>query len=182
MQKFILFLLSCFIVVFVFLGTAILHFYNTKSVTIKKYPQKMKITSPAFENQQKIPTKYTCSGESINPPLEFSDIPANAKTLALVVDDPDAPNGDFVHWIVYNIDPTTKSVAENSKPSVREGYNSIGKPGYIAPCPPSGTHRYFFKLYALAIMLDGHTLDKTALEGEMKGHILDQAELIGLYS
>lgn len=143
----------------------------------------MKITSIAFENNSKIPAKYTCDGENVNPPLNFSDVPANAKTLALIMDDPDAPMGTFVHWILYNIDPSDKGILENSVPlTALQGKTGRGVVGYVGSCPPSGTHRYFFKLYALDTVLNLTNPDKAALEKTIQGHILDRAELIGLYS
>ncbi|PIU78690.1 MAG: YbhB/YbcL family Raf kinase inhibitor-like protein [Candidatus Moranbacteria bacterium CG_4_10_14_3_um_filter_44_15] len=144
----------------------------------------MKITSSAFQNNENIPPKYTCDGENASPPLEISDVPAEAKSLALVVDDPDAPlAGGFVHWVVFNINSGTDSIGENSTPQgAVEGMNSAGRTGYTSPCPPSGTHRYFFKLYALGTML---SLDSSAtredVEKAMEGKILDQAILVGLY-
>lgn len=150
----------------------------------------MKITSPAFRNNQEIPMKYTCDGENINPPLSFSDVPNNAKSLALIVDDPDAPSGTasnaagaFVHWVLFNIDPKTKEISENYIPKdSSRGKNGIGRVGYVGACPPSGMHRYFFKLYALDTILELVNPDKTELIGKMKGYILENAELIGLYS
>lgn len=143
----------------------------------------MKITSPAFQNNTKMPSKYTCDGEEINPPLSFADIPANAKSLVLIMDDPDAPSGTWVHWILFNINPKITSVEEGSIPSEsKEGITSFGKTGYGGPCPPPGTHRYFFKLYALDATLNLTNPDKADLEKAMQGHILDSAELIGLYS
>ncbi len=143
----------------------------------------MKIISSAFLHNSKIPQKYTCEGEDVNPPLSFLDIPKNAKSLALIVDDPDAPSKAWVHWVVYNIDPLTKDIVENSVPkSGDEGMTDFGKAGYGGPCPPSGVHRYFFKLYALDTLLSFDTLDKKTLEENMQGHIIDKAELIGLYS
>lgn len=147
-------------------------------------PNPMKITSPAFETSAGIPAKYTCDGENINPPLKVSDVPAEAKSLALILDDPDAPvAGGFVHWVVFNLDPTTKDIEENSLPaSGIEGTNSAEKTGYVSPCPPSGTHRYFFKLFALdsSLSLDSSAKREDVLQA-MAGHILTQAELIGLY-
>ena len=143
----------------------------------------MKITSSAFENSAKIPSKYTCDGQNMNPPLSFSDVPQNAKSLILIMDDPDAPMGTFVHWIIFNIDSSTKEIAENSLPSSGEqGKTSLNKPGYVGACPPSGTHRYFFKLYALDTILNLTNPDKSTLEKEMQGHILNSVELIGLYA
>lgn len=151
----------------------------------------MKITSSVFENNQIIPQKYSCDGEGINPPLNFSDIPEKTKSLVLIVDDPDAPNGTFIHWVVYNIDPTVKEVKENSVPSAGLlGITSLRSPQWVSPCPPasqrgepSGTHRYFFKLYSLDAMLNlTENPKKEVVEKAMNGHILDQAQLIGLYS
>ncbi len=144
----------------------------------------MEISSSAFANNEKIPAKYTCDGENINPPLTFSNVPENAKSLVLINDDPDAPAGTWVHWSVWNIDPSTNEVAENSIPEKgSEGMTSFGFRHYGGPCPPSGTHRYFFKLYALDTSLELDTGSTTAdLEIAMDGHILEQAEFIGLYS
>ncbi len=154
----------------------------------------MKIISVTFENNQNIPKKYTCQGENINPPLSFVDIPKNTKSLALVMDDPDAPTGTFVHWVIFNINPKTSSIAENSfPPGSIQGKNTSLSNEYISPCPPpaspeqlqrgeSGTHRYFFKLYALDTTLDLElNADKKDLENAMTGHILDEAHLVGFY-
>lgn len=141
------------------------------------------IASPAFPNNGTIPSKYTCDGADGNPPLSFDNIPGESKSLALIVDDPDAPRGTWVHWVVWNIGPGTKMIAENSVPNgAHLGTNDFRKQGYGGPCPPSGTHRYFFKLYALDTSLSlkaGAT--KSQLEEAMNGHILGRSELIGLY-
>lgn len=144
----------------------------------------MQITSSAFTNNQKIPTKYTCDGEGINPPLQFSDIPENSKSLALICNDPDAPSGSFVHWLIFNISPKTNQIGENSPPEEAiQGLTSLGRPGYVGPCPPSGTHRYIFSLYALDIMLEREAnTDKSQLEQAMNDHIVEKKELTGLYS
>jgi len=144
----------------------------------------MKITSAAFNHNQKIPSKYTCDGENVNPPFQFLDVPDDAKSLVLIVDDPDAPSKTWVHWVVYNINPQTSEVKENSVPQDGiEGITDFGKPGYGGPCPPSGTHRYFFKLYALHTELDlPQNATKKMVEQKMQGHIIDRTELIGLYS
>ena len=143
----------------------------------------MKITSTSFNNNEMIPAKYTCDGADVNPPLTITGIPENAKSLALIVDDPDAPSGTWVHWVVWNIGPKTREIAEGSLPKgAMLGMNDFRKLNYGGPCPPSGTHRYFFKLYALDALLDpGAQATKTALERSMKGRILDQAELVGRY-
>lgn len=149
-----------------------------------KIEEGMKIQSSAFEHNQSIPRKFTCDGENFNPPLTFSDVPKDSVSLALIMDDPDAPRGLWVHWTVWNISPQTTSVEENSKfEGAVEGVTSFGKPGYGGPCPPDREHRYFFKLYALATKL---SLDRSAtkkeLEREMEGHIKARAELVGRYN
>lgn len=141
---------------------------------------KMEITSPKFENNQFIPKKYTCQGDDINPPLAIDNIPEGAVSLALIVDDPDAPMGIWVHWVVFDI-PVISEIAENSIPG-KQGINDFGKKNYGGPCPPSGTHRYFFKIYALDVNLNlRQGIQKRELEGAMQGHILEKADLVGLY-
>ncbi len=143
----------------------------------------IKIESSSFKNNEAIPSDYTCDGKNINPALIISGVPANAESLVLIMDDPDSPGGTWVHWTIWNIDPKTKGIPENNVPAgAVEGVTDFGTPGYGGPCPPPGTHRYFFKLYALDIMLD---LDTSAtardIQEAMQGHILDSTELIGLY-
>ena len=141
----------------------------------------MKISSPVFQHNEKIPRKYTCDGENINPPLNFDDFPEDTKQLALIVDDPDAPGRTWVHWVVYKM-PVILHVDENSVPAT-QGINDFGSKSYGGPCPPSGQHRYYFKLYALDTKMDlDEGIDKEELLNAMKGHILEVAELIGLYS
>ena len=143
----------------------------------------MKIESDIFINNGKIPVEYTCDGNRIQPPLKIFDVPTEAKSLALIVDDPDAPSGDFVHWIVWNIDPKTV-IIENGNVSEEaiEGYTSLNKPGWVAPCPPSGIHHYNFKLYALDIILSiPKSSNKTDLILAMDKHIINNATLVGLY-
>jgi Raf kinase inhibitor-like YbhB/YbcL family protein len=144
----------------------------------------MKLSSPAFGNLDKIPEKFTCDGENISPPLEISDVPEGAQSLALVLEDPDAPRGTFVHWVVFNIDPMTTRVMQGEAPAdTVESVTSTGKRGYFGPCPPSGTHRYFFKLYALNTALDLPTsITADALLKRVKQHILEETELVGLYT
>ncbi len=140
----------------------------------------MKLTSPEFENNKLIPDRFTCEGEDINPALIIEGIPSAARSLALIVDDPDAAKGMWVHWVVYDI-PLILRIEENSVPG-KEGINDFGRKSYGGPCPFSGTHRYFFKLYALDTLLnlrEGPT--KQELEKAMEGHTLEKAELIGLY-
>jgi hypothetical protein len=134
-----------------------------------------------FPNNGRIPDKYTCKGEDVNPEIIIEGIPVEAKSLALIVDDPDAPMGTWDHWIVWNIKPLSK-IAENSVPGV-EGVNSAGQKKWHGPCPPSGTHRYFFKVFALDCMLNiSNSSRKVDLEKAMKGHIIAKGELVGLYS
>jgi Raf kinase inhibitor-like YbhB/YbcL family protein len=140
----------------------------------------LQITSTAFGHNQMIPREYTCQGEDVNPSLEIRGIPPAAKGLALIMDDPDAPMGTWDHWLVYNI-PLLEKIERNSIPGTQVK-NSFGKFNYGGPCPPSGTHRYFFKLYALdtAPTLPP-TVSKKTLEKAMEGHVLERAELVGLY-
>lgn len=144
----------------------------------------MQITSSTFKHQQAIPARYTCDGPNLSPPLSFIDVPASTKSLALVVDDPDAPAGTWVHWTIWNIPHTTTTITENSVPAgAVEGTTSFGQPGYGGPCPPSGTHHYVFKLYALDTVLDVPSATQASgLEQAMVGHIVAHAELVGLYS
>lgn len=143
----------------------------------------MIIGSNSFKDNEMIPTKYTCDAENIATPLTFSRVPEEASSLVLLVDDPDAAGETWVHWTVWNIDPKTTEILENSIPEgAVEGMTDFGVPGYGGPCPPSGIHRYFFKLYALDITLD---LDTSSTSDDImdaiKGHTLASAELIGLY-
>jgi Raf kinase inhibitor-like YbhB/YbcL family protein len=141
----------------------------------------MKIVSPLLSDHGKLLPKFTCDGQGINPPLQFIDVPAATKSLVLIVDDPDAPGGIWVHWVLYNIERTTTFIDEG-KTAGMNGTNSFGKTGYGGPCPPNGVHRYFFKLYALDIVIMRKDHPTAAeLEHEMEGHILEQAELVGTY-
>lgn len=140
----------------------------------------MKLSSPAFKHNASIPLKFTCQGEGVNPALVIENIPEKTQSLALIVDDPDAPRKTFVHWVVYDI-PVIGRIEENSVPG-KQGANDAGGINYVGPCPPTGRHRYFFKIYALDKALNlKEGISKPSLESAMRGHILDQAELIGLY-
>jgi len=142
--------------------------------------KELTVKSPAFENNKLIPAKYTCDGYNVNPPLAVEGISEETKSLVLIVDDPDAPMGTFDHWIVWNIPPTSK-IGENTVPGT-EGMSSYRKHAYGGPCPPYGTHRYFFKVYALDVQLDlGSNSKKKDVEKAMEGHILAKGELVGLY-
>lgn len=141
----------------------------------------MKITSAVFKEGELIPNIYTCKGKNINPPVQIADVPAGTRSLALILDDPDAPGGTWVHWVMWNISPATGGIEENSVPTgAVQGKNSWGNSGYGGPCPPSGVHRYFFKIYALNTALSLPSSDgKKDLEKAMKGHILAEGQLMG---
>jgi len=140
----------------------------------------MKITSPAFGQNEKIPEKFTCDGQNASPELGIDEIPNGTKTLVLLVEDPDAPS-TFNHWVVFNISPA-RTIAENTVPGI-EGVNSAKRHSYVGPCPPSGTHRYIFKVYALDTELNlSSNATKQDVEKAMKGHVLAQGQLVGLYS
>jgi Raf kinase inhibitor-like YbhB/YbcL family protein len=139
------------------------------------------ISSPSFDQGEHIPEEFTCDDLNISPPLEIRGIPGDARSLAIVMEDPDAPGGIFDHWLVWNI-PPTDTIPENTQPGL-EGRNSSGKIGYMGPCPPSGTHRYFFKVYAVDMLVEVEKgADKTKLDYVLKDHVLAYGELIGLYS
>ena len=147
----------------------------------------MKLKSKAFENYGPIPEKYTCEGENINPPLEFVDVPSEAVSCVLIVDDPDVPtfvrkDQMWIHWVVYNIPPNTKTISENSISPGIVGRGTGGKMHYEGPCPPDKEHRYFFKLYALDSLLTVKTgATKSEIEVLMAKHVIAKAELVGLY-
>jgi Raf kinase inhibitor-like YbhB/YbcL family protein len=144
---------------------------------------KMKITSSAFQQGANIPSKFTCDGANTNPPLQISDVPPEAKSLVLIVDDPDAPSGLFTHWAVWNTSPQTNTIAEGSMPKGVQGTNDFGRSGYGGPCPPSGMHRYYFKIFALDRELDlPFGAKRSQLDAAMKGHVIAQGELMGRYS
>ena len=146
------------------------------------------ITSSAFEDSGIIPSKYTCDGADISVPLQWQNVPEGTAGIAVICDDPDAPMGTFVHWVLYNLPADTTELGENI-PAVdtlpngaKQGVSDFGRAGYGGPCPPSGTHRYFFKIYALDAKIDmPGRVDKAALVKAMKGHILGQGQIIGKY-
>jgi Raf kinase inhibitor-like YbhB/YbcL family protein len=177
------------VLIFLIIMAAVFILRNSRHITDEasykfNLPRIMQLQSSAFGNNQSIPAKYTCDDGNVNPPLQISEVPAAAKSLVLIVGDPDAASGNWSHWLVWNIDPTTREITENSVPiGASEGRTDSGKPGYDGPCPPSGTHRYFFILSALDTVLDlSSDADKTDLEKAMDGHTIDQATLIGLYA
>jgi Raf kinase inhibitor-like YbhB/YbcL family protein len=144
----------------------------------------LQITSTAFSANGTIPSKYTCDGQGMNPPLTFGGIPARTQSLVLIVDDPDVPknlmpSGVFDHWLIWDIPSTSKGFAEGEG---KGGINGMGQPGFMGPCPPDREHRYFFKLYALDAKLTGAKIaNKKDLEAAMNGHIIETAELVGRY-
>jgi Raf kinase inhibitor-like YbhB/YbcL family protein len=144
----------------------------------------LEVRSSAFSEGEPIPERYSCDGKNVSPPLEWSVAPGEAKSLALVCDDPDAPSGRFTHWIVYDLAPTLRKVNEGSAGGGKEGINSFGKPGYGGPCPPpkDTAHHYIFRVYALDIAsLGGTGLSKQDVEAAMKGHIVAEGQLTGIY-
>ncbi len=142
-----------------------------------------RISCPLFADRGAIPPRYTCDGENESPPLMIENVPAGAQSLALIVDDPDAPRKTWVHWVAWGIDPRTRELREGSLPKgAVQGTNDFGTRRYGGPCPPSGRHRYVFKLYALDRPVDpGAGATKARLEAAMKGHILGKAQLVGVY-
>ena len=150
----------------------------------------LKLTSSAFADAGEIPAKYTCEGQDVSPPLAWSGVPSNARSLALIVDDPDAPDPaapamTWVHWVLYGLPPDAGTLPEGTRtlpPGTRQGSNDWQRTGYGGPCPPVGRHRYFFKLYALdALLPDLGAASKAKLEAAMKQHVIARAELVGTY-
>ena len=144
----------------------------------------LEVTSSSFRNGDNVPAKFSRKGGNSSPPLRIENAPTNAKGLVLIVDDPDAPGGLFTHWLVWNIDPKTTSIAERNTPKgATEGTNDFGNVGYGGPQPPSGTHRYYFKIFALDKQLDLPAGTKRReLDKAMKGHVIAQAQLMGRFS
>ncbi len=172
--------LSCLILIILF------------SFSLTEAAMSFELISPAFKNGGQIPSRYTCEGEDISPPLEWSHVPLGTKSLVLIVDDPDAPDPrhprmTWVHWVIYDLPADTQGLKEGIKPSelpagTRMGLNDWHRPGYGGPCPPIGRHRYFFKLYALDTILgDLGSPGKKDVENKMAGHVLAEAVLMGTY-
>lgn len=162
---------------------------TTQEKKEKEVNMQFKLTSPAFEDEGLIPEKYTCDAEDISPPLIWESVPEGTKSLAIICDDPDAPMGTWVHWVLFNLPPDTKELLENvSKTetlenSAKQGVNDFGNIGYGGPCPPGGIHRYFFKLYALDTILNLDAgINKAELLSAMDGHIIFETQLMGKYS
>ena len=172
----------------------LLLFYSCKddgqadSKTTESRKMDIKVTSSAFAEGGLIPSKYTCDGSDVSPPLQWDSLPEGTGSIAMISDDPDAPMGTWVHWVIFGLPADTKELKENIPPDntlpngAKQGTNDFGRIGYGGPCPPGGTHRYFFKIYALDTELDlaaGAT--KNDLLNAMEGHILGQGQLIGKY-
>lgn len=148
----------------------------------------MIITSSAFKEGEMIPSEYSCDGKNVSPQFSWSGAPENTKSFALISDDPDAPSGDWVHWVIFNIPGSVTELSENIPRDkildngTKQGSNDFGKIGYGGPCPPGGTHRYYFKLYALDVYLDKDAgITKKGLLDAMEGHILKESKLTGKY-
>lgn len=155
------------------------------ALSIRCFSVRLSIESPAFATNTLMPVNYTCNGENHSPPLNWKNAPTGTKSYVLMVEDPDAPNGTWVHWLLFNI-PATQSLLTDATELPKgaiSGKNSWGTPGYGGPCPPSGTHRYYFKLYALDSRLTvNSSVSKDDILNAMEGHILETSELIGLYT
>lgn len=170
-------LIIIFIGIGVFLGLYILKSGNNF----------MEIESPQFENSSKMPEKYSCEGEGVSPELHFSDVPSEAKSLALIIFDPDVPktlrqDGNWDHWLIWNMNPNLMEIKEGVAPNGVFGLTTSGGTSFVPACPPDREHRYFFKLYALDIMLDlGEGSTRQEFEEAMDKHIIESSELIGLY-
>ena len=141
------------------------------------------LNSPAFEDSGSIPQKFTCQGDNVSPELNWSEAPANTKSYALIMDDPDAPGGTFTHWVLFDLPADQKQLAENAGPIGMSGINGLNQTGYMGPCPPSGLHRYYFRLYALdvsSLNLNAGA-SRSEVESAMKGHIIGTADTMGRY-
>jgi len=178
-------LLAVVVVVMVFCFAA-----KGEDISEREVEMSIKVTSEAFEDGGLIPVKYTCDGEDISPALSWGPLPADTKSVAVIVDDPDAPMGTFVHWVLYNLPADTTELAagveaeETHEDGTRQGVNDFGDIGYGGPCPPKGKpHRYYFKVYAVDVVVDTtHVEDKESLLKRIDGHILAKGELVGHYA
>lgn len=181
--------ITIFLLGIILLSTFLFLFFKNqkpsqKTLKVSQIKAMIKIKSPVFNQGEMIPEKYTCKGEDVNPPLLIENVSEEAKSLVLIVDDPDAPMGTFTHWLVWNIDPKIKEIKEDSVPEgVVLGTNDFGKTAYGGPCPPFGTHRYYFKVYALDTVLDlPQGSNRSQLEKAIMGHVLDSGTLMGKFS
>lgn len=161
---------------------------STAAASQQPKPMNIKVTSSAFAEGGMIPKQYTCDGKDVSPPLAWDGVPATAKTIAIICDDPDAPMGTWVHWVLFNLPASTKELTENVPTKkvlpngAKQGTNDFGRIGYGGPCPPGGTHRYYFKVYALdcELKLDAGAT-KAQLLKAMEGHVLAEGQLMGKY-
>jgi Raf kinase inhibitor-like YbhB/YbcL family protein len=157
----------------------------TPTATTAPQNSKMELTSSAFNQGSAIPAKYSCQGEQVSFALDWSAPPAGTQSLALIMSDPDAPVGTFIHWVVYNLPASTRSLSEGASGNLPsgtiEGQTSAGSKAYVGPCPPSGQHRYYLRIYALDSQVSGDALDESGLQKAMSGHILAQGELMGVF-
>ncbi len=177
------YIITFLLIVFIPVIYISLNNFKLKSLNQEIKISNMEITSTAFDNNQNIPSKFSCDGQSVSPALKFSNIPDNVKSLALIVEDPDAPLGTWTHWIVWNIPPSKVSIEEGEVGFGIFGTNSSGHKKYDGPCPPNGEHRYFFKLYALNSILDlNPASQRNDLLLTITDHIIVEAELMGKYS
>ncbi|MEA5113326.1 MAG: YbhB/YbcL family Raf kinase inhibitor-like protein [Geobacteraceae bacterium] len=169
-------------IVFLLLSTCVLMAVFAVGKEMKKMSS-VTVSSPTFSYNGSIPSRFTCDGQDTSPPLQFGNVPQAARSLALIMDDPDAPAGTWVHWVAWNIPPGIGEIREGSVPEgMQQGLNSWKRNSYGGPCPPSGTHRYFFKVYALDSTLElPLSTTKSGLEKAMKGHVLGSGELMGTY-
>lgn len=149
----------------------------------------IKIKSPAFEEGELIPKKYTCDGVNVSPPLQWSSLPADVESIVLICEDPDAPSGLWTHWIIFNLPAETKGVSEFImerevlENGAQQGLNDFGTIGYRGPCPPGGSHRYYYRIYALDVLLElPSRINRQDLLEAMNGHIIDQGQIMGIYT
>lgn len=181
-----------FLLVFLMVGGYLIYAQEETKKSKKEETMSFTLLCPSFKNGEKIPVQFTCDGVDHSPVLEWKDPPPNTKSLALICDDPDAPVGVWVHWVIYNIPATLSRLPENVDKKQKvlsgelqgavQGINSWNRLGYGGPCPPPGApHRYFFKLYALDIPITKEGMDKKQLLGAMEGHVLAEAQLMGTY-
>lgn len=168
------------VIILCLLGLAAVAYFRRPVPSVRYAP--LYVSTAAFADHGAIPKLYTCDGQNVNPPLTWSGVPASAKSIVLIVDDPDAPLGTYTHWVVFNIQPTVRNIEEGTAPGM-EGKTSFGKIGYGGPCPPTGTHRYFFKVYALDSELKLPTgSSRKEVEEAMITHVVAFGETVGTYA